>query len=385
MIAINRTVHPRNAWHSVLGQRDFRLLALSETLWLLGSQFYALALPWLVMKLTGDVGVLGMLYVLVAIPRLSLTTVGGVLCDRFSLKTLMVMAAATRTIHLALLAWFVLSGHSSTWVLYVFGFAYGVMEAFFHPARRTAVPLLAGTKDLPLANVITYGIEQAMGFVGPVLAGVTIAWLGAGTLEADTRGIGLAFGLDAVLTLAAVLALCALRPLAPIGTISSTTPIGSEPAEPGVLASLWAGIRHAWGHRETRTLVLMLAALNLFLISPVVLGVPWLVEHRLEGGSATLGLLMSGLAGGALLGTALAGSLPRLNSRQMWPVFIAVSGLGVLALAVLAVSSSVLLGVFSTTLIGAGLGYLTVTATTWLQECTPPALMGRTMSLLSMK
>jgi MFS family permease len=129
----------------------------------------------------------------------------------------------------------------------------------------------------------------------------------------------------------------------------------------------------------------MLGALNLFLISPVVLGVPWLVEHRLEGGSASLGVLMAGLAGGALLGTALAGSLPRLNSRQMWPVFIVVSGLGAFALAMLAVSSSVLLAVFSTTLIGAGLSYLTVTATTWLQEFTPAEWMGRTMSLLSLK
>jgi MFS family permease len=384
MIAINGASHPKNVWYAVLGQREFRLLALSETLWLLGSQFYALALPWLVMKLTGDVGVLGFLYVLVAIPRLSLTTVGGVLCDRYSLKTLMIVAAVTRTFHLALLAWVVLSGQASTWVLYVFGFAYGVMEAFFHPARRTAVPLLARTKDLQLANVITYGIEQVMGFVGPVLAGVTIAWLGAGTLEADTRGIGLAFALDAVLTFAAVLTLCALRPLAPMA-YSSGTPKDAEPIESGVLASLWDGIRHAWGHRETRTLVLMLGALNLFLISPVVLGVPWLVEHRLEGGSATLGVLMAGLAGGALLGTALAGSLPRLNSRQMWPVFIVVSGLGAFALAMLAISSSVLLAVFSTTLIGAGLSYLTVTATTWLQESTPTEWMGRTMSLLSMK
>jgi MFS family permease len=159
------------------------------------------------MQYTDSVATLGAIYTLAAIPRLSLTALGGALCDRVSLKALMLVATMTRTFYLVLLAWCVLSGNISVGLLFVFAFSYGVMEAFFHPARRTALPLLASV-NLQTANAFTYGLEQFTGFAGPALAGWVIAYF---SLSQDaSQGIGVALSIDALLTLGAVMAISSM-------------------------------------------------------------------------------------------------------------------------------------------------------------------------------
>lgn len=357
--------------------RDFQLLSLSEGLWLLGSQFYFIALPWLIMQTTSSVATLGAIYILAAIPRLSLAALGGALCDRVSLKTILLVATLTRTVYLALLAWCVLSGNITVWMLFAFGFSYGVMEAFFHPARRTAVPLLASQDNLQTANAFTYGIEQLMGFAGPALAGLVIAYFSQS--EGDVHGIGVAFGIDALLTLGAVIAISFM------GRLRVTAPSMNKQHESGFITSIKQGIIHAWSHKETRTLLFMLAAINLFIISPVLMGLPVLADSRLAGGSETLGLLSSCLAGGMLLGTLLAGSLPKPRLSQKHVVFTLIFGLCALSLILLFMTGSRPLAALATFTVGVLVSYLNVIATTWLQNCTPSHLMGRMMGLLAIK
>jgi MFS family permease len=355
-------------------RRDFQLLALSGGLWLLGSQFYFIALPWLVMQFTSSVATLGAVYALAAIPRLSLTALGGALCDRISLKTLMLTATITRTLYLALLAWCVLSGTISIWLLFVFAFSYGVMEAFFHPARRTAIPLLA-SRHLQAANAFTYGIEQFMGFTGPALAGWTVAYFG---LQNEARGIGVAFGIDALLTLGAVIAIGFMTNLKQ----NTTQKIQDED---DFLTSIKQGIIHAWRHKDTRTILLMLAAVNLFVISPVLLGLPVLVEARLTGGSATLGLLSSCFAGGALLGAVLAGALPNPPRGKKTLTFLTSLVLCLLSMGILFTTGSSPVTAASIATVGILASYLNTLSTIWLQSCTPPHLIGRMMGLLATK
>ena len=66
------TLHPlRNA--------AFRLLWAGNTLSSIGDQFYFVALPWLILQLTGSSVVLGTVTMTAAIPRAALMLVGGAL------------------------------------------------------------------------------------------------------------------------------------------------------------------------------------------------------------------------------------------------------------------------------------------------------------------
>src|SRR5690606_41454236 len=75
----------RALWHI----RDFRLLWLGEGVSVLGDHFYMIALPWLILQLTGDPLAMGTVLALAAIPRALFMLIGGALTDRFSPRTLM--------------------------------------------------------------------------------------------------------------------------------------------------------------------------------------------------------------------------------------------------------------------------------------------------------
>lgn len=60
-----------------LAVRPFRNWWIGNTVSLLGDQFYLVALPWLVLQLTGSSLVLGTVLMVAAIPRAALMLVGG--------------------------------------------------------------------------------------------------------------------------------------------------------------------------------------------------------------------------------------------------------------------------------------------------------------------
>ena len=64
----------------------FRHLWIGITISVLGDQFYLVALPWLVLQLTGSGLALGTILMTAAIPRAALMLVGGAVIDRFSAR-----------------------------------------------------------------------------------------------------------------------------------------------------------------------------------------------------------------------------------------------------------------------------------------------------------
>lgn len=78
--------------------RNFRLLWIGQGISVLGDQFYLIALPWLVLQLTGDALAVGTVLALVAFPRAVFMLVGGALIDRFSPPNVMLASDALRMV-----------------------------------------------------------------------------------------------------------------------------------------------------------------------------------------------------------------------------------------------------------------------------------------------
>ena len=72
-----------------LANRDFRLLWLGESISVVGDQFYLIALPWLVLQLTGSAIALGTVLIVSQVPRVLLILFGGAIADRSSPRLLM--------------------------------------------------------------------------------------------------------------------------------------------------------------------------------------------------------------------------------------------------------------------------------------------------------
>ena len=362
----------------VLRIRDFRLLWLGEGISLLGDQFGFIALPWLVLQLTGDAFAIGMVLALAGIPRALFMLFGGALTDRFSPRNMMLVTNIARMILMAILAVAILSSFIKMWMVYLFALFFGLADAFFYPAASAIVPTVVPKKHLEIGNSVTQGTAQLSVFLGPMLAGLLIALfstsLSADSQVTDLRGIGLAFAFDAVTFLASA---------ATLGLMSNHK-AGIENGEFGqsLLTAIWEGLRYVWRDTTLRSVFLVIAALTMLGNAPIIIGVPVLADERLPNGAAAFGILMSGYGAGSLIGIILSGLLP--NPPPKWfgtILFLAVTLMGVL-MAALAFVYTLWLGVLLLFLSGLVDGWVIIQFTTWLQRRSPERLLGRIMSLL---
>src|SRR6185436_6344062 len=124
-----------------LSARDFRLFWMGQSISLLGDQFYLVALPWLVLHLTGSNLALGTVLLTAGATRALFQLIGGALSDRFSPRTLMLISNTTGAVVTAITAAVVFLNIAQPWHLYILGGAFGVIDAMFYPAYMSVTPL----------------------------------------------------------------------------------------------------------------------------------------------------------------------------------------------------------------------------------------------------
>ncbi len=175
----------------------FRNLWIGSTISLFGDQFYLVALPWLVLQLTGSSLILGTILMTSAIPRTALMLVGGALTDRVSPRRVLLTTSLVRMIligTLGALVWFDLV---QLWHIYVLTVAFGIANAFSIPAVGALVPTLVQPQQLQRANSVLQGSMATVQTSGQAPAGFIIrGW-----------GVPSALFLDALSFLAVIAAL----------------------------------------------------------------------------------------------------------------------------------------------------------------------------------
>ena len=369
---------PTPGLRDVLKNRNFRLLWLGETISVLGDQFHLIALPWLVLKLTGDALAMGTVLAIAGIPRAIFMLVGGALTDRFSARSIMLASNFIRLVLVGLLAFLTFTGAIQLWMLYLFALSFGLADAFFFPAQSSIVPKLVQPDQLAPANTVIQGTAQLSVFVGPALAGTMIALLSGGAVTSDAppelSGIAIAFALDALTFGVSALTLRLIH--APRVQIEGAASDGS------VKSANIARVRYAWNDATLRTYMLIVAAINLLVTGPIGVGIPVLADRRFPEGAAAFGLLLSAFGGGALLGMVLAGSLPKPPLKRMGTRLLVIISLMGIGLASLGLINSTAIAAVAMLAMGVANGYVNILFITWLQQRTPDTMLGRVMSLL---
>lgn len=360
---------------SPLSVRNFRLLWIGESISLLGDQFYMIALPWLVLQLTGSALALGSVMALAAIPRALFMLIGGALVDRFSPRAVMLASNFARLVLVALLSGLVLTNNIQIEIMYVFALAFGLADAFYFPAQTAIVPQLLAEDQLQAGNTFVQGTAQLSGLLGPVLAGILIALLGHSATADNTpttQGIGIAFGVDTLSFVASLLCLSLMR-----------IPAASRKAgeQQNVIASIKAGFAYLWSQSILRIFFLLIIAMNFLVLGPIIVGIPVLANTRLAEGAAAFGIIMSAFGGGALLGIILSNVVPLKPQRMGTSMLLIISLLG-FGIALMPLLPSTALTAVLTLVMGMANGYTTIALFTWMQKRIPQELMGRVMSLI---
>ena len=368
---MKETTPKKNPMAAVFSLRDFRLLFSGATTSMLGDQFALIATPWLVLKLTGDPLVLGIVLALEGIPRAIFMLLGGAITDRISPRVIMLISDVIRFVLTALMALVVFTGTVQIWMLYAFGLGFGLVAGFAIPAGNSIVPMLVQQKDLQAGNSVMMGVGQLVGFVGPTIAGILI-----GRFSKSPLGIGLAFALDAASFAGSAVTLWIMR------GGGKRQAAADSPEKETVWASILAGIKYLWDDKPLRLMFLVILAVNFLFVGPILVGIPVLANQRLSEGAVAFGLLMSAYSGGNLAGYLLAGAVPRPSGNTMRVFLIALLLVFGLVLGSFGFIRSTCVDFALMLMLGLGNGYISITLFTWMQLRTPKAMLGRMMSMM---
>jgi MFS family permease len=365
---------PRSS--SPFANRDFRLLFGGSSISMVGDQFTLVALPWLVLQLTGDAAQLGLVLAVMALPRAAFMLIGGAVVDRLSPRRVLLTARSFNALLAGLLAALVLAGGIHMWMVYGLAFGIGLCTAFAYPAGGSILPQLVTAAQLQGANAVIMGMRQLSMLIGPALAGLLVAAgssRGAASAGAGVHGTGLAFVVDAVSFLFSVASLLAIR-------IASDRDVRAPAG--GVFAQLREGFGALGRDMQLRSFIAYMAFVSVLVMGPLQVGLPLFAKTRFAAGAAAFGWLMTANGTGMLLGSVMSTSVTRLVRGRLGLMILSFDAAAGLALAALGGVHSVAAGCALLVLAGLFAGTVQIAIITWLQRRVPQAMMGRIMSIV---
>jgi MFS family permease len=139
----------------------------------LGSQLTMLALPLLILDVTGSATFAGLAGTLRILAFIGAQLLGGALADRVDRRAMLAVADAGRFLALAAVAWLAVGGRSAAFaaVLLVVGVE-GVLSAAANAAAMAALPRLVEPAETADALALGQAQSYAIRLVGPLLGGV---------------------------------------------------------------------------------------------------------------------------------------------------------------------------------------------------------------------
>jgi MFS family permease len=355
---------------AVLRDANFRWLLGGGLVSMLGDQFSAIALPWLVLKMTGDALALGLVVAVMSVPRALLILFGGALVDRHSPKRILMLTKHANALLLGTLAALVLFGQPTLPLIGALALAIGVATAFSIPSGTAILPSIVPADQLAQANGILMGMRQVVMLAGPLLAALLFALTGDGsTGSGSLPGLGLAFAFDcfSYVFSAWTLARVATRAQAP------------GAAQP-ILRAVGEGLAMIWRDVPLRTAFIYWTLCACVTGGVMQVALPLMADTRLHGASA-LGMLTAAFSAGTLGGMAATGMLGRLRLGNLGTTLLAVDIAGGALMLPLGHITVLWQGMAIFVLFGVVGGFMQVAVLTWIQQRVPRAMLGRAMSV----
>lgn len=340
----------------------FVLLTAGQAVSAFGDAFSTVAMPLLMLRLTGSVAKMGLIVGVSTVSQLVGGVLAGSVVDRVDRRRLALTCDVARLLLCGLIpvAWLLAPAATwarlGAWLAYFVVAATSLLFSLYEVAFRAVLPQLVGRDRLTIANArLAMSTEVAYG-IGPALAGLTIAAIG----EPFAIGINaLSFGI-------AALAWYLLRPEAAAAPDVAGHPLAWR----GRLA----GLRFVWADRTLRSLGAVEAANALLFAGASTLFI-YYVRHDLGMGSTPIGILLTFGSVGAV-----AAALTATQVRSwLGPgrALLAAAALQGLTLAAVAFADSIAALAALIVVFGFSQILTVILAMSLRQERTPDQLLGR--------
>ena len=266
---------------SSLRYRDWRYLWSGLMAAQTGEWMDNIAINWLVWVQTGSPLALGIVNLVRGLPTMVFSLAGGVVADRMDRRALMIWTQGAGLVTTAAMAALATADLLQIWQLYVLLALRGIAVAFNSPARSSMVGDLVPRSDLTNAVALHSVVFNGTRMVGPAIAGVLIAVVGA----------------PFVLWVHVATYLVVLWTL----FVMTAPPPASQHAGTSAWGTFSDGLVYVW--RQPVVLMLMVTGVVPFLFGqPYQSMLPVFATEIFAAGPQGLGLMNSAAAAGSLVG-----------------------------------------------------------------------------------
>ena len=348
---------------SPLKRPTFRLLWLGMSLSYAGDRLQELAQGWLVATLTSSALAVGGIGVLSSIGML-LMPLGGVIADQADRRRILILGQRTGALVTGVMAYLAFTDRIAIWHIYFWALISGLVWMVMRPAYKVIVTQAVPPEEVRPA-VSLNSITETSAIVATSVGGsALLGWL----------GLPLAFMLNALSYLAAILCLTPLRTLS---KPPSREAHGNRISH--LTSDLSDGITYLVGNQRL-FYPLLLTFSGIVLTSPATSLLAAIVNSH--GGSIVqLGLLGASASLGALLGAILAGAKSEGDPLRTYPIWglCAAGSVCVFVINPLSPLGAIGLG---------GLGFLAFSQAVWntsrVASLAEPTYQARLQSITSM-
>lgn len=252
---------------------------------------------WLVLRLEND-SPLALVLVMVsfAAPMTIVSLVGGALADRFSKKYLIIISQTANAVMTFVLAMMDASGAIWFGAVLIIGVVNGAMMAINMPSRQAIISDIVPESRLMNAVALNNSAMNLTRIIGPAMAGFLIIFI-------QTSGV---FYLISIIYVFSALSLLMVR----VDTAQSKS------AKKSVGKDIIEGLRYVWNDVNLRGLILMAFIPSLFGFTLFALLPVW-AREALNVNSSDLGILMTMMGVGALIGTLGLAAIRRFSRRGL--------------------------------------------------------------------
>lgn len=364
-MSVERGLPPRRVTiFSALRFRDFRLLWIGLLISNIGSWMQITATGYFITQLAGDAHTaalyLGFQGLARAVPVLLLSPLAGLAADIWPRRRILFTTNTVMALLALMLAAFTSLGWMNIVGLILINAASAAALSFDSPARQSWVPLMVDREYVGNAIGLNSVAFNAPAVLGPALAGALIV------------GVGIAgsFYVNAVATLAVVVALFFMTPAPP-----------STARPENWLQSIGYGLRFLFDHRILRWIIVIFIVTAL-LVRPYIMLLPAFVVNTLHAGPLGLSLAIAASGAGGFAGALLTAYMGARERRgTVWLASALIMSLGVLSLGLIwklwiALPVLFIIGTATMSLLGA--------SNTLIQTLSPDDVRGRAISVYTM-
>ena len=286
---------------SVWRNRDFRLLWAGRLVSTLGSGVSAIALPLLVLALTGSPAKAGLVSAASGAPYFILTVPAGVAADRWSRRAILVSCDVGRGAIWAVVSLAIVTDAISLPWLAVAAGIEGSLFVFHNVAMTASIPRVVTADELPQAvgqNAVILGTSDLL---GPAIGGAVFQ-----------LGRAVPFLIDAISYLASITSVLALK--APLD-------VREKRERAGVMKDVAEGLRFLRRAPALRTLAIV-GGMGDLLFAGIALVLIVLAQQRADASSFEIGVIFAVASVAGLVGAVFAARMiTRLEAGRTLVLF----------------------------------------------------------------